>query len=142
MIRLKLNVDHKTSPDLRLAHVHRHRRSSHPCLGIVIGAQRGWKKDDISTLAAVNTGVAATIGVVKALSLPDKKGIECRKLRILVDRIRVTTRKLRAGIDVDAALEADEVRKEYQQTEEEAQFEASDLVPAATTGLKAVKKRG
>jgi hypothetical protein len=92
-------------------------------------------------LAAVNTGVAATIGVLKALGLPDKKAVERRKLQQLADRIRTTTRKLRAGLGVDVVSKADEVRKTYEQTEDEAQSQAADISPAATSGLKTFKKR-
>jgi hypothetical protein len=112
------------------------------CLGIVVGAQRGLSANQISILAAVNTGVAATIGVLKALGLPDRQELERRRLQDLADRIRVTTRKLKAGIEVDVAYEADEARKAYRQTEDEARLEAADFSAAASTGLKAFKKRG
>lgn len=112
------------------------------CLGIVVGAQRNLGNDEISILAAVNTAVAATIGVLKALGLPDKKSIERRKLQHLAERIRLTTRKLKAGLIVDASEEADAVRKTYEQTEEEAQFETADFSNAAGAGLKAFKRRG
>lgn len=111
------------------------------CLGIVVGAQRNLTNNQISELAAVNTGVAATIGVLKALGLPDKKAVERRKLQQLANRIRTTTRKLRAGLGVDVVSEADEVRKTYEQTEDDAQFQAADISSAATTGLKTFKKR-
>ena len=111
------------------------------CLGIAVGVQRNLTNNQISLLAGVNTGVAATIGVLKALGLPDKKGVERRKLQQLAGRIRTTTRKLRAGLPVDAVSEAEEVNKTYEQTEDDAQFQAADISAAATTGLQTFKKR-
>ena len=75
----------------------------------------------------MNTSVAATIGVLKALGLPDKQALERRKLQYLADRIRLTIRKLKAGIEVDVVAEADDVRKVYRQTEGDALLEAGDF---------------
>ena len=112
------------------------------CLGIAVGAQLYLSKNEISGLAAINTGVAATIGVLKALGLPDKKGVERQKLQSLAARIRLTTRKLRAGITVDAVDEAEKVQETYDQTEEEAHFKTADFQAAGTAATGAFKKRG
>ena len=109
------------------------------CLGIAIGA-RHFRKETISILAAINTGVAASIGVLKALGLPDKKAVERRKLQQLADRIRTTTRKLRAGFDVDALAEADVARQTYEQTEEEAHLATAGIPVKAPSDIKVPKK--
>ena len=111
------------------------------CLGIVIGSQIGIGKDRISILAAVNTGVAATIGVLKALGLPDKKAVERNQLQKEAQRIRTTTRKLRAGLEVDVEAEAEEVRKMYEQTEDEARLEAAGISAATSAGLQGFRKK-
>lgn len=87
------------------------------CLGIAIGAQFSLTKNQISVLAASNTGVAVGIGVLKAMGLPDKKAVERRALEAIVQKIRYTTRKLKAGLEVDAAAEAEELRKAYEAAE-------------------------
>jgi hypothetical protein len=111
------------------------------CLGISVGAQLYLSKNEISGLAAINTGVAATIGVLKALGLPDKKGVERQKLQSLAARIRLTTRKLRAGINVDAVDEAEKDQGVYDQAEEEAHFKAADFQAAGTAATGAFKKK-
>lgn len=79
------------------------------CLGITIGAQMQLSNDQISILAGVNTGVAATIGVLKGLGLPEKKAVERNALRKAAEKIRATTRKLMSGVPVDPVKAADEV---------------------------------
>lgn len=111
------------------------------CLGISVGAQLYLSKNEITGLAAINTGVAATIGILKALGLPDKKGVERRKLQSLAARIRLTTRKLRAGLTVDVVGEAEKDQESYDQTEEEAHFKAADFQAAGTAATGAFKKR-
>jgi len=91
------------------------------CLGIAIGAQVGLSKNAISILAGVNTGVAAGIAVMKGLGLPEKMAIERRKLQKVAEKIRFTTRRLKAGLAVDAAQEADAVMKMEEEAEDEAQ---------------------
>lgn len=105
------------------------------CLGIVVGTQRQWTLDTICYLAAINTAVAATIGVLKALGLPDKKAVEHKKLQRLAERIRLTTRKLRAGIIADANGDADAVRKDYELAQDEAVIEATTVSGAVGGGL-------
>lgn len=102
------------------------------CLGIAVGAQLGLTMDEITIMAAVNTGVAASIGVLKGLGLPEKKAVERRKLTKLAEHIRYTTRKLRAGISLDAAQEADEVLKMQNETEDDGQVlqQAGDAAKA------------
>ncbi|KAK5107711.1 hypothetical protein LTR62_000733 [Meristemomyces frigidus] len=90
------------------------------CLGIAIGAQTGVKMLTISILAGVNTGVAASIAVLKGLGLPEKKIVEMHKLGKLAEKIRFTTRRLKAGLDVDAAAAADEAVKAVDEVEDEA----------------------
>lgn len=79
------------------------------CLGIAIGCQLGLSMDTVSILAGVNTGVAATIGVLKGLGLPEKKHTEQVKLRKIAERIRNTTRKIMAGFDIDVSAEFKEI---------------------------------
>lgn len=90
------------------------------CLGIAIGAQTGLTDRTISIMAGVNTGVAASIAVLKGLGLPEKKIVEKHKLQKLAERIRYTTRRIKAGLEVDAAKEADEVLKGHDEVEDEA----------------------
>jgi hypothetical protein len=91
------------------------------CLGIAIGAQTGFAMNTISILAGVNTAVAAGIAVLKGLGLPEKSIVERHKLRKLAERIRFTTRRLQAGLDVDAAQEAMDTLKAHDEVEDEAQ---------------------
>jgi hypothetical protein len=81
------------------------------CLGIAIGAQTGLTTDQISILAGVNTAVAATIGVLKGLGLPERAALKRRRLMKAAERIRITTRKLRAGLTIDVVEEADEIQR-------------------------------
>ncbi|KAK0247030.1 hypothetical protein LTR91_024610 [Friedmanniomyces endolithicus] len=89
-------------------------------LGIAIGAQTGLKYETISILAGVSTGVAAGIAVLTGLGLPEKKIAEKHKPQNLAEKIRFTTRRYKAGLDVDAAKEADDVLKAYVEVEVEA----------------------
>ena len=107
------------------------------CLGIVIGSQQNIGNTKISVLAAVNTAVAACIGVLKALGLPDKKAAQRRQLQKVAERIRDTTRKLRAGFEIDVTREADTARDVYEQIEDEAQMEAAKISVGAPGGSKA-----
>jgi hypothetical protein len=111
------------------------------CLGIAIGAQTGLGKDTISILAGVNTGVAAGIAVLKGLGLPEKKIVEKHKLEKLAEKIRFTTRRIKAGLDVDAAKEADDALKAHEEVEDEALVlpnvgDASAPVPKPTEEKK------
>lgn len=90
------------------------------CLGIAIGAQTGLTTMTISILAGVNTGVAAGIAVLKGLGLPEKKIVERHKLSKLAEKIRFTTRRLQAGLNIDAAKEAEDVIKAHDEVEDEA----------------------
>ncbi|TKA72378.1 hypothetical protein B0A55_06547 [Friedmanniomyces simplex] len=90
------------------------------CLGITIGAQVGLTKLQISILAGVNTGVAASIAVLKGLGLPEKKIVERHKLQKLAEKIRYTTRRIQAGLDVDAAKEAEDAFRAHDEVEDEA----------------------
>ncbi|KAK5120672.1 hypothetical protein LTR85_006030 [Meristemomyces frigidus] len=104
------------------------------CLGIAVGAQLSLTMNQITILATVNTGVAAAIAVLKGLGLPEKMAIERRKLEKIAERIRFTTRRLKAGLTIDAAQEADEVKKMQDEAEDEAQIlqhagDASAAVP-------------
>ena len=94
----------------------------------------------ISVLAAVNTGVAATIAVLKGLGLPEKKAVERHRLLKVMERIRFTTRKLRAGLAVDVEKEAAEVVKMHEDAEDEAQvlLNSGDL---AAQAMKAMEKK-
>ena len=98
-------------------------------------------KDQISILAGVNTGVAATIGVLKGLGLPDKKNAERNALQKIIDKIRTTTRKLKAGLEVDAEKEAEAVRNLYDQSEEAAALKAAEISTAASGGLAPLHKK-
>ena len=110
------------------------------CLSIAVGAQLGLNNMQISVLAAVNTGVAATIAVLKGLGLPEKKAVERHRLLKVMERIRFTTRKLRAGLVVDAEKEAAEVVKMHEDAEDQAQvlLNSGDL---ATQAMKAMEKK-
>ncbi|KAK3678921.1 hypothetical protein LTR78_001374 [Recurvomyces mirabilis] len=90
------------------------------CLGIAIGAQTGLTLMTISILAGVNTGVAAGIAVLKGLGLPEKKIVERHKLQKLAEKIRFTTRRLQAGLNVDAAKEAEDAIRAHDEVEDEA----------------------
>jgi hypothetical protein len=91
------------------------------CLGITVGSQLGLKMYQITILAAVNTGVAAAIAVLKGLGLPEKKGVEKHKLEKIAEKIRFTTRKLKAGLTIDAVKEAEDAVKQHEDVEDEAQ---------------------
>lgn len=97
------------------------------CLMITIGAQVGLSRESISIFAGVNTGVAALTGVLKGLGLPDKKGVERNRLTRAAERIRATTRKLRAGIEVDAAAEAEEIIKLHDQAADEGHMDLANM---------------
>jgi hypothetical protein len=112
------------------------------CLGIALGSQQSLTMDQIALLAAVNTGVAVGIAVLKGFALPEKKGTERLKLKRLAERIRVTTRRLQAGLVVDVKEEAEAVRTEYEQAEDEAHFHIQDVLAAAEGGLAAAKAGG
>lgn len=104
------------------------------CMGIAIGAQLSLSANQITVLATVNTGVAAAIAVLKSLGLPEKMAVERRKLEKVAERIRYTTRRLKAGLTIDAAQEADEIKKMQDEAEDEAQIlqkagDASAAVP-------------
>lgn len=103
------------------------------CLGIAIGAQIGLDNDQISILAAVNTGVAATIAVLKGLGLPDKLAVERRKLQKIAERIRFTTRMLKAGLTVDAEKEAKDLEKMQEECEDEAHV--SQVIGSASAAV-------
>ena len=111
------------------------------CLGIAVGAQFGLSRNQISELAAVNTAVAAVIAVLKGLSLPDKLGVERRKLQKIQDRIRRTTRKLRAGLNVDVDVEAEVVTRMYEEAEDESHIlvgEVGNAVGSSSSSNSAV----
>ncbi|EMC92527.1 hypothetical protein BAUCODRAFT_294510 [Baudoinia panamericana UAMH 10762] len=106
------------------------------CLGIAIGAQLGLTMNDITLLAGVNTGVAASIGIMKSLGLPEKPAIEKYKLKKVADRIRFTTRRIKAGLVVDAEKEAEAARHAEEDAEDEAQIiqhvgDAGAAIPAS-----------
>ena len=104
------------------------------CLGIAAGAQFGLSMNAITIMASVNTGVAASIAAMKALGVPEKQAVERHRLEKIADRIRFTTRKLRAGLVIDAAKEAEDVRKLHEEAEDDAELNlgaASGMVPAA-----------
>jgi hypothetical protein len=106
------------------------------CLGIAIGAQLSMGNGMISILAGVNTGVAATIGVLKGLGLPEKKAIQRRRLAKAAEKIRFTTRKLRAGLPVNVVGEVEAV----QRLEEEAVDSGHvDVTGVSTTSVKSLK---
>ena len=91
----------------------------------------------ITILAGVNTGVAASIAVLKGLGLPEKKIVERHKLNKILEKIRYTTRRIQAGLEVDAAQEADDVFKAHDEVEDEAMVlpnvgDASAPVPKKT----------
>ena len=109
------------------------------CLGITIGAQMGLTMDQISIMAGVNTAVAATIATLKGLGLPEKKGIERNKLHGIVERIKLTTKKIKAGLEVDVKAEIDEVRVLHDTTEDNAQVTFADVGAAAKGAVNAVK---
>ncbi|KAK5710134.1 hypothetical protein LTR17_019137 [Elasticomyces elasticus] len=90
------------------------------CLGIAIGAQLSLTMNEITILAGVNTGVAASIAVLKGLGMPEKKIVERHKLRKLAEKIRFTTRRLQAGLEVDVAKEAEEAFRAHDEVEDEA----------------------
>uniref|UniRef100_A0A8H7N1X0 SMODS and SLOG-associating 2TM effector domain-containing protein n=1 Tax=Bionectria ochroleuca TaxID=29856 RepID=A0A8H7N1X0_BIOOC len=79
-------------------------------LSIAIGAQLGLTNKQISILAGVNTGVAAIISILKGLGLLEKAILERQRLRKVAERIHLTIRKLKVGIDVNTVKEADEVQ--------------------------------
>ena len=91
-------------------------------------------------MAAINTLVAATIGVLKGLGLPDKKDIERTKLQRLIERIKMTTKKYRIGIDVDANTEAADLRKILEETEDSAEISGSSIGTALQGGMGAAKQ--
>jgi hypothetical protein len=95
--------------------------------------------DNISQLASVNTGIAVGIAVLKGFGLPEKKGMERMTLGKLTARVRQTTRKLKAGMDVDASKEAEDVRIAFEGAEVDARFEGRDFVKAVEGGLAAGK---
>lgn len=106
------------------------------CLGITIGAQLHYTRDTISILAGINTGVAATIGVLKGLGLPEKKAVERNALRKTAERIRQTTRKLQSGFAVDVVMEADEVMKMEENAVESAHVNLAGVDVPAGGGKK------
>ncbi len=110
------------------------------CLSIAVGAQLGVHRTTISILAAINTVVAAVIGVLKGLGLPEKKGIERTKLQRVIKKIKYTTNKLKLGIELDANKEADDVRNYFDDTEEAAQITMTDLGAGMGSGGTAVKR--
>lgn len=110
------------------------------CLSIAIGAQLGLTLNQISIMAGVNTAVAATIATLKGLGLPEKKAIERNKLHEIVERIKLTTKKLKAGLDVDVKAEIDEVRQLHDTAEDNAQITFTDVGVAAKAGATALKK--
>ena len=110
------------------------------CLSIAVGAQLNLTRDTISILAAVNTGVAAVIGVLKGLGLPEKKGLERYQLQKIAQKIRLTTKKLKAGFEVDVTTEIEDVRNTYEKAEDEAMISTKDIGAAAVEGAKAAKK--
>ena len=95
------------------------------CLCNVIGAQAELSRNRSSNLAAVNNGVAGTIGVFKGLGLPDKKAVERGKLQKVAEKARTMTRKLRGGLEVAPAQEVEGVREMYEQAEGEASWSCS-----------------
>lgn len=97
----------------------------------------GFHKDLISVLAAINTSIAAAIAALKALGLPEKKAIEHHKLSKMAESIRYTTRKLKAGLSVDAVAEADAMQKGQDDVEDEAQ-----IVIAAGTFANGLPPKG
>lgn len=99
-----------------------------------VGAQLSFSANLISILAAINTLVAAGIAALKALGLPEKKALERHKLRKIIDKIQYTTRRMQAGLDVDAEKEVESVRQMDEECEDQAELfqtvgEASSLVP-------------
>lgn len=109
------------------------------CLGIAAGAQLGLTMDQITILASVNTGVATVIAGLKGLGLPEKKAVERRRLQKLAEKIRFTTRKLKAGLKVDAVAEAEDVRKTIDEAEDDAEIVqklAAMAAPPAVSGDK------
>ncbi|KAH8892946.1 hypothetical protein GQ53DRAFT_822448 [Thozetella sp. PMI_491] len=106
------------------------------CLGIAIGAQLGLNNNQVTILAGVNTGAAATIGILKGLGLPEKAALERQRLRKIAERIRLTTRKLKAGIDIDALKEADEVQRLEDEARDDAQINLTNIETAYKGGPK------
>lgn len=92
------------------------------CLAIAAGAQLGFSMMAITVAASVNTAVAALIAVLKGLGLPEKRAIERHQLHKVAEKIRYTTRKLKAGIEIDAAKEADAVLKQHDDIEDAAEI--------------------
>lgn len=93
-----------------------------------------FSKNLISVLAAINTLVAAGIAALKGLGLPEKRAMERHQLCKIIDRIEYTTRRLQAGLDVDAEKEAEAARTLDEETEDQAELfqnvgDASTLVP-------------
>lgn len=85
------------------------------CLGITVGAQMRLARSTISELAAINTAVAASIAVMKGFGMPEKKNTERARLRSLIERIKFTTGRLRAGVgDVDVEAEVEVVKKVFE----------------------------
>jgi len=104
------------------------------CLSISVGVQVGFSNNLISVLAAVNTLVAAAIAALKGLGLPEKKAIERHQLRKVVDQVEYTTRRLQAGLSVDAEKEAEAARRMDDEGEDHAELfrnvgDAAELVP-------------
>ncbi|CAI6091445.1 unnamed protein product, partial [Clonostachys chloroleuca] len=58
-----------------------------------------------------------------------KATLERQRLRKVAERIRLTTRKLKAGIDVDAVKEADEVHMLEDAARDDAQINFAGLRP-------------
>lgn len=72
-------------------------------------------RSTISELAAINTAVAASIAVMKGFGMPEKKNTERARLRSLIERIKFTTGRLRAGVgDVDVEAEVEVVKKVFE----------------------------
>ena len=112
------------------------------CLGIAIGATASdsnlqISRITISVLAGTNTGVATLIGILKALGLPDKKGLERRKWQKLAEQIRHTTRRLKIGLHVDVEKAAGDVMKAYDtDADEEATLGAAEKLGNAAGAQK------
>ncbi|KAF2482762.1 hypothetical protein BDY17DRAFT_311178 [Neohortaea acidophila] len=97
------------------------------CLTITVGAQEGLSRSTISALAAINTGVAAVIGILKGLGLPEKKGVERTKLQRVIQRIKVTTKKLKLGNEMDPNAEFEDLQKTYYDTEDAGQLDLTTI---------------
>lgn len=107
------------------------------CLSISIGAQMGFSMNAISIAAGINTLVAAGVAALKGLGLPEKKAIERYQLRKIMEQVEFTTRRLQAGLIVDAEKAAEEARNLQRDVEDQAQVfqkvgDSALLVPEKT----------